>query len=362
LHSLETIKHCLFDDANAAALWRAWTTSTIEGQNHFGFLSYMLHHIDNCILTPAQQSSRGWSEACYAMGLSGPAALRHNDNSHPIRLTRGIKFWVKESITWLYEELLMFARQSRARGRYTRNKRQALQGQDGRSAASSSGAGGAGGGNARGGVAGAPQQVVDIQATLPDIIDSVPAGYTVMWKGLNFARTEELLVPGGNGRVAELNKIISQAPGDFHAVGEGYYLTKDKSTAADYVQYAMRRTARDSSFVCLLRMVVPTPIITSLNDLQLYASQGTLWAEVVFNCRKRQQPDHLLYLGDYDLIFGTCAKSSNTAIEASTSFHQITNENILRRYEGGNATQYYFSSRCGRRVLQPNARITLFKV
>ena len=156
-----------------------------------------------------------------------------------------------------------------------------------------------------------------------------------------------------DGKVIELQSLMSRAPSDFHRSENAYYFTTNREIAIYYANYAKRRNMVDS--VVIVQMAIPNSAIDSLSETERLCVYwpSAEWKNLVFHCRKgRRLPSELRKFKQATLLVGTIANKSNKVYQKLDSAEQITEHMVLKTRDGRQAIQYVWAAEGGEEFLE----------
>lgn len=174
-------------------------------------------------------------------------------------------------------------------------------------------------------------------------------GYTILYKGLDQARVENLL--DSNGKLNAIRRLASPSPTDFSAHSANYYFSPDVEVAEYYANYAKRRIGVHS--VVIVQMAIPNSAIEQLvaPEIQRIYWPDPKWSELIFLCRQGGTlPTDLRRFRLALLVIGTIAKKPTSYFEGLSSAAEVGRNCVLglRKPTGGRpAVQYCFSGENG---------------
>ncbi|KAG9251633.1 uncharacterized protein F5Z01DRAFT_752748 [Emericellopsis atlantica] len=168
-------------------------------------------------------------------------------------------------------------------------------------------------------------------------------GYTIVFKTVDEARISGL--HDSDGKVINLQSLISSAPSDFHRSESAFYFTIDREIAVYYANYAKRWNKVDS--VVIVQMAIPNSAIESLSEterLRVYWPSAE-WKNLVFHCRTNTRLPS-------DFASSDRLRLPNKVYRKLDSAEQITEHMVLRTRGGRQAIQYVWPVEGGEEFLE----------
>jgi hypothetical protein len=187
-------------------------------------------------------------------------------------------------------------------------------------------------------------------------------GRTVLFKGIDLARIHNLF--GDDGRLKNIESLLSAPPSDFSATRSLFYFTADYNVAEYYAAYAKRRTVCES--IVMVMLSIPKQIIDDLEepDLQrLYWDPR--WKQLVWRSKlAKSLPPPLRKYRNALLIIGHISKGAKDKFEAMETWESLTDDFVLRVPPSNSniAVQYVFSGEEeGREFLAENGKFDVLR-
>ncbi|KAK3346948.1 hypothetical protein B0T25DRAFT_291512 [Lasiosphaeria hispida] len=365
LISRETLMHVGLSAENAGELWQKWTNwpqfgprrevDPDDGGLQVTFIDFIVGHMENKD-DAADESDAQWRACMDACGLSVDTQDAIMDPHFTyLRLSSSCLSWVRDTIEMRYAGLQDIQRTSRVREMELRrmasrpgaHQGEQRGGSQGGYTLDSASLPAATGQEKRRSISGQQQQgtpgvALDVWSSARAIASRNAPGYTVLYKGMDQARTNGLFDEAG--ALSNLSTLLSSAPSDFSSTRALFYFTPDVKVAEYYASYAKRRTECES--VVILCLCIPNAAIEALSepDIRRLSWPSNDWKELVWRCRTRQAlPTRLRSYRNALLTIGTTPRRPDSEYHALGSWEDVTERFLLKVGANGGgdiATQY----------------------
>ncbi|KAI0148472.1 hypothetical protein GGR57DRAFT_241717 [Xylariaceae sp. FL1272] len=375
LISKETLRYLGLSDAKATEIWSIWGSWPNYGPRRetdpdndlpqVMFLDFVLAQVDK-VQEAWRDDDTEWFACLENCGVhtSLQEAIM-NPVYKSLRLSRGCRFWVKDTIEMRYAGLKEIQRASRERDQQIR-----------RGAVRSSGGGNTATGNVAGSsesqsrrsISGMQRQNTpgfsSVYWNSPEAQrDSEAPDHITLYKGIDIGRIPNLF--DVNGRLSQIQSLLSMPPTDFSGNRTMFYFTADLSVAEHYAAYAKRRANCEAVAMVVLR--IPTAAIDALSDNErLDLFWGDRWRQLVWRSKlNKALPQPLRKYRNVILIRGHISKGDVAKFEALETWEALTNDYVL--YSPGRPTdmaqQYVFNGEEeGREFLTEHGRFKAYPI
>ncbi|KAI6779876.1 uncharacterized protein J7T54_001964 [Emericellopsis cladophorae] len=371
LISLATLRYIGCDDDFATQLWEEWTSwppddilrETDDIIRGMPFIDFVSGHIEGRHIDAVDEDDQEWRRCMDACGVAKEFQDAIMDPVFkPIRGTESCVFWIVETMRMRYRGLEEIQTASREREMALRRastrplgSASAFVGQGDslqRSGHHTTHSGNTGGRRSISSTQRLAPGIEKNTALSPEALSAMNApGYIIVYKGVDQARINGLY--DSDGKVIDLQPLISSAPSDFHRSENAFYFTISREIAIYYANYAKRRNKIDS--VVIVQMAIPNSAIESLSEtecLRVYWPSAE-WKNLVFHCRKgRRLPSELRKFRQATLVIGTIANKPKKVYQKLDSAEHITEQMVLRTRDGRQAVQYVWSAEDGEQFLE----------
>ncbi|KAK0623970.1 hypothetical protein B0T14DRAFT_517332 [Immersiella caudata] len=363
LISRETLMHVGLSAEKAGELWQKWTNWPKNGPRRevdpddggglqVTFIDFIVGHMENKD-DATDDNDAQWRECMDGCGLSVDTQGAIMDPHFTyLRLSNSCLSWVRDTIEMRYAGLQDIQRTSRTREMELRRvvsrpgAHRGEQHQGGYTLGSASSPATTGQEQRRS-ISGQQQQgtpgvTLDVWSSAHAIASRNAPGCTVLYKGMDQARTNGLFDEAG--ALSNISTLLSPTPSDFSSARALFYFTPDIKVAEHYASYAKRRAQCES--VVILCLCIPNAAIEALSepDIRRLYWPSDDWKNLVWCCRTRQKlPTRLRSYRNALLIIGTISRRPDSVYHALGSWEDVTERFLLKVGANGGgamATQY----------------------
>jgi hypothetical protein len=159
-------------------------------------------------------------------------------------------------------------------------------------------------------------------------------GHQMFFKGGSLVRLNKIFT-----KTSRLNilQVCSTPPGDFTALSQALYLTKQTSVAWEHAQWAKKIVDGAVVPIGILKIAIPNSLLASITQVA-----GDEWRNLVWNSRRQdEEDDNLAYLKESQWLTGPlCRQSTNTILKMSTPAEL----EVWKLKGGETASQHYTAS------------------
>ncbi|VUC24783.1 unnamed protein product [Clonostachys rosea] len=365
LISPATLEYVGFSRERSIALWNSWTafTQPIDSDGDgdiMPFIDFITGPFDSRGDDADDGDDEQWRLTMDKFGLSADFQDRI---MHPIftdiRLTQSCAYWCKDTVEMRYEALRFIQHSSLDRQRLLEDVR----GHSYSSSSSSQQRQAVGhtpfigpliepvAHSAReqqqsehdqpASASPAPASIFGRARSITSIATNGIDGHTILFKGIDQARTQTFL--DAQGSIQDIGAILSSSPSDFSSDRALFYFTPELETAHYYAGYAKMRGGDDTN-ILIICIAIPNEVIQSLTGdaLQYLYWPSEDWKEYVrCNRARKSMPFALRRFRRATLLIGSTAKKTNLVWRRLTGSSSVT-ENYVLMINGEPAVQYVF--------------------